>query len=79
MKIRGLIALVVAMLAGWGALALTKQTARDEPGPKVLHVRQTEDFTVDGSGAASAWKTVPWEPLELRGADRPAYQTRCTC
>jgi len=76
MKIRGLIVLVLAMLVGWGALALTKQAAREEPAAKVLHVRQTEDFTVDGTGDAAAWKTVAWEPLELRVTDRLPYQTR---
>jgi hypothetical protein len=76
MKWRALGLLVVAMLAGWGWLAYTKQTVRAQPEAKVLHVRPTEDFTVDGSGAAPPWKTVPWEPLALRVADRLPYQTR---
>lgn len=76
MKVRGLIVLVVAMLTGWGVLALTKQTAREEPPAKVMHVRPTEDFTVTGSGDAPAWKNVPWEPLEVRGTGPLSYQSR---
>ena len=76
MKVRGLIALVLAMLSGWGVLALTKQTAREEPPAKVLHVQRTEDFTVTGSGDASAWKAVSWEPLMVRGAGPLPYQSR---
>jgi hypothetical protein len=76
MKWRALGLLVVAMLAGWGWLAFTKQAVRAQPAAKVLHVRPTEDFTVDGSGDAPAWKAVPWEPLALRVADRLPYQTR---
>jgi hypothetical protein len=76
MKVRGLIALVVAMLVGWGVLALTKQTAREEPPAKVMHVRATEDFTVDGAGAAPAWKAASWEPLEVRGTGALPYQSR---
>jgi hypothetical protein len=76
MRVRGLVALVLATMAGWGALALTKQTVREESMTKVLHVRQTEDFVVDGSGAAAAWQSVPWEPLQPRGAGGLPYQTR---
>jgi hypothetical protein len=76
MKAPGLVALVLAVLAGWGALALTQQTPREEPMTKVLHVRPTDDFTVDGSGTAAAWNNVPWEPLQPRFTGRPAYQTR---
>jgi hypothetical protein len=76
MKVRGLIALVVAMLSGWGVLALTKQTAREEPPAKVMHVRSTEDFTVTGSGEAPAWKNAAWEPLEVRGTGALPYQSR---
>ncbi len=76
MKARGLVALVLAMLVGWGVLALTQQKAGEEPMTKVLHVRPTEDFTVDGSGDAPAWKAVSWEPLQVREADRLSYQTR---
>jgi hypothetical protein len=68
--------LVLAMLTGWGALALTQQTAQTGTTTKVLHVRPTEDFTVDGTGDAAAWKAVPWEPLQLRVTDRLPYQTR---
>lgn len=76
MKARGLVALVVAMLVGWGALALTNQVARQGPPDKVLRVQPTEDFTVDGTGEAPAWKKVAWEPLVARGNGPLAYQTR---
>ena len=76
MKMRAVGVLVLAMLAGWGALALTKQGARAQPAAKVLHVRATEDFTVTGNGDAAAWEAVPWEPLVPRTAGRRPYQTR---
>ncbi|MBM4028313.1 MAG: hypothetical protein FJ280_23410 [Planctomycetes bacterium] len=64
------------MLAGWGALALTKQGAPEETAAKVLHVRPTEDFAVTGNGDAPAWQAIPWEPLVPRAAARQSYQTR---
>ena len=76
MKMRTVGVLVVAMMAGWGVLALTKQTTREEPMTKVLHVRPTEDFTVDGSGNAAAWQAVAWEPLQSRTVERRPYVTR---
>jgi len=42
----------------------------------VLHVRATDDFTVNGQGDAAAWKSVPWEPLHVRGTGGLPYQTR---
>jgi hypothetical protein len=76
MKMHAVGALVLAMLAGWGVLALTKQTTREPLEGKVLRVRPTEDFTVDGTGNAPAWQAVPWELLEARVADRLPYGTR---
>jgi len=76
MKARGLVALVPAMLAGWGVLALTQQRTQEEPAARVLHVRATEDFAVDGSGDASAWQAVPWEPLEARDPGSRTDRTR---
>jgi predicted TIM-barrel fold metal-dependent hydrolase len=44
--------------------------------PKVLHVRRTDDFTVSGSGDASAWENATWEPLGRRTANGHSYETR---
>jgi len=50
----------------------------DEQAPpgKVLRVRRTEDFAVNGQGDAAAWKEVAWEPLNLRKTGGLPYQTR---
>jgi hypothetical protein len=53
-----------------------QQVGREEPAGKVLRIRQTEDFTINGRGDASAWKKATWEPLHLRAADGHQYQTR---
>ena len=45
------------------------------PAPRVLHIRQTEDFTVNGAGDAPAWKKAEWEPLNLRETDGHQYKT----
>ncbi len=76
MKMSAVGILVLAMLAGWGTLVLTRQAARAQPAAKVLHVRPTEDFTVTGNGEAPAWAAVPWEPLQSRAVERRPYQTR---
>jgi hypothetical protein len=76
MKMRAVGVLVLVTLAGWGLLALTRQTARAELEAKVLHVRPTQDFAVTGRGDAPAWAAVPWEPLVPRAVSRQSYQTR---
>jgi hypothetical protein len=76
MKMHAVGILVVAMLAGWGALALTRQGDGAQSTAKVLHVRPTEDFTVTGNGDAPAWQSVPWEPLQPRTVERRPLQTR---
>jgi hypothetical protein len=73
---RGVVVLVLAMLAGWGVLALTKQTAQEDLAAKVLHVRPTEDFAVTGNGDAPAWQAAAWEPLVPRTVARRPYATR---
>ncbi|UCC99421.1 MAG: amidohydrolase family protein [Phycisphaerales bacterium] len=42
---------------------------------KVLWVRRTEDFAVNGAGDAPAWKQTEWEPLNLRTTDGHKYNT----
>jgi hypothetical protein len=76
MKLRLLVWPVLAVVVGWSSWVFTQQAAREESAGRVLRVPQTEDFTVDGSGAAPAWKKAVWEPLHLRGADGHQYQTR---
>jgi len=53
-----------------------RKTAQTEPIAKVLRIRHTEDFVVDGSGEASAWEKTPWELLNLRTAGGQKYRTR---
>jgi len=53
-----------------------QQTVSPEPAAKVLRIRQTEDFVINGRGDASAWKKAAWEPLHLRVTDGHQYQTR---
>jgi len=42
---------------------------------KVLRIRQTEDFAVNGAGDAPAWEKTAWEPLNLRESDGHQYKT----
>jgi len=53
-----------------------RQAGREEPAGKVLRIRQTEDFTINGRGDAPAWKQAAWEPLHLRVTDGHQYDTR---
>lgn len=76
MKIRSLVGSVLAVAAGLGSRVFAQQPVTRQPADKVLQVRRTADFTVDGSGRAAAWKPVPWEPLSLRTDGGHRYQTR---
>ncbi len=53
-----------------------RQTVSREPSAKILRIRRTEDFVVNGRGDASAWKKTAWEPLNLRASDGHKYKTR---
>jgi predicted TIM-barrel fold metal-dependent hydrolase len=46
------------------------------PAPKVMHIRQTKDFDVNGAGSASAWQKTEWVPLNLRSSSGHRYKTR---
>ncbi|MBN2131201.1 MAG: amidohydrolase family protein [Sedimentisphaerales bacterium] len=48
----------------------------EEPADRVLRVRRTEDFAVNGAGDASAWEKADWEPLHRRSPDGHDYKTR---
>lgn len=76
MKILLLVVLVLAVAAALGSRVFAQQTDPRQPAEKVMEVQRTDDFTVDGSGQAAAWKPVPWVPLSLRTPDGPQYQTR---
>ncbi len=76
MKARVLLGQVLAVVAGWGSSVFGQQAASQEPDTKVLRVRQTEDFVVNGKGDAPAWTKAAWEPLHLRTDDGHRYQTR---
>ncbi len=77
MRVRGLVALVLATLAGWGALALTKQTVREESddqgSARAARRRISQSMA---AATAAAWQAVPWEPLQPRSAGGLPYQTR---
>ena len=49
--------------------------APQEPAGKVLRIRRTEDFAVNGAGDAPAWEKAAWEPLNLRESDGHQYKT----
>ncbi|MHC4701323.1 MAG: amidohydrolase family protein, partial [Planctomycetota bacterium] len=46
------------------------------PAAKVLRVRKTKDFIINGKGDASAWEMAAWEPLNLRTSGGHRYETR---
>jgi len=76
MNVRVLLGQVLAVVAGWGACLFGQEAASQEPDTKVLRVRQTDDFVVNGKGDAPAWTKTAWEPLHLRTANGHRYQTR---
>jgi hypothetical protein len=53
-----------------------KHTTSREPASKVMRIRRTEDFVINGRGDAPAWKKTAWEPLNLRRTDGHKYKTR---
>jgi hypothetical protein len=71
------------LLAALVPLGLAACAAASGPDPNPapgsfpsLHVKLAEDFEVDGSGAAPAWKTTEWTPLRKRQADGHPYDAR---
>jgi hypothetical protein len=76
MKVRVFVALVLTVAAGLGPWVSAQRASRDEPSGKVLRIRETENFIVDGKGDASAWEKATWEPLHLRASGGHQYETR---
>ena len=76
MKVRTLAGPALLLAVGWSSWVLTQQAADKEPAAKVLRIRQTEDFAVNGQGDAAGWKNAAWEPLTVRDEDGHPYQTR---
>ncbi len=76
MKVRMLVGPALLVVAGWSTWVFTQEVARDAPAARVLRVRQTADFVVNGTGDAAGWKSVAWEPLHLRDRDGHQYETR---
>jgi hypothetical protein len=76
MKVRMLAWPALIVVVGWGSWVYTQQADREGPAARVLRVRQTEDFTVNGNGDAPAWAKAEWEPLHPRTADGRPYATR---
>lgn len=57
--------------------ALPAEAGRSpRPQDLVLTVPRTDDFELDGSGAAPAWGKAAWVPLQLRSDKSHPYQTR---
>ncbi len=76
MNIRRLMtASFIALIVG-GSWVFTRQSPGEEPVPRTLTVRRTEDFAVTGRGDSPAWEKAPWEPLHARAAGGHPYQTR---
>ena len=79
---------VTAMVISWILLvcfpAAPLRLAAEEPttgqteqsGPTV-HVHHCDDFQLDGSGSASAWKAAQWITLKRRKGGTQDYQSRC--
>jgi hypothetical protein len=76
MKVRAVAGLALIVVAGGSWWAFLRPAVGEELAAPVLHVRPTEDFTVNGRGDASAWSATPWESLRLRTADGLSYTTR---
>ncbi|NQT15550.1 MAG: carbohydrate-binding family 9-like protein [Planctomycetes bacterium] len=74
-KANALSGLLLFAIAGWGGPARA-EPAVQESSPKVLRIRRTEDFPVNGRGDAAAWEKTAWEPLRLRTDDGHPYRTR---
>jgi predicted TIM-barrel fold metal-dependent hydrolase len=53
-----------------------RQATPQESAGKMLRIRQTEDFAVNGAGDAPAWEKTAAEPLNLRDSNGHQYQTR---
>jgi predicted TIM-barrel fold metal-dependent hydrolase len=50
--------------------------AAQGPTAKVMRIRQTEDFAINGAGDAPTWEKTDWTPLNLRNSDDHQYKTR---
>jgi hypothetical protein len=76
MRTRVLAGLVLGVMAGGSLWAFLRPAVGEGSKAPVLHVRPTEDFTVDGSGGAPAWSAAAWAPLHLRTTNGLSYATR---
>lgn len=76
MKVRMLVGPALLVAAGWSSWVFTQEVGREEQPARVLRIRQTADFVVNGKGDAAGWKAVAWEPLHPRFADGRQYETR---
>ena len=76
MKVFAFAGLVLAVVVAGCSSVRTRQLVREEPAEKVLLVRKTEDFVINGRGDASAWTKANWERLHLRSPDGHRYETR---
>lgn len=81
MKVRVILASALAVVVGLGSPAVAdpagdSQQISSAPQSKLIEVRRTEDFSVNGRGDAPAWKKAAWVPLHVRTADGHQYETR---
>ena len=72
-----LLAVLIAFVAvGSGVRAYGQQAVPADSPAAVLHVHRTDDFVVNGKGAAPAWSKAEWQPLHPRAAAGPSHVTR---
>jgi hypothetical protein len=87
MKTHALAILILIVVTGLGTsekiynknaerIFFAGKTISKEQSSKILQIKKTEDFTVNGRGDASAWEKTTWEPLNLRSANGHQYKTQ---
>ena len=68
--------MIACVAAGSGRLLSGHQAAPAGPPAPTMSVLRTNDFTVDGKGAAPAWSRAEWQVLGPRAGGDGPYATR---
>jgi hypothetical protein len=76
MRLRALVWLVPVVAAGSGAWVHGQQAAPAAQVAPSMRVLRTDDFAVDGKGAAPAWSKAEWQMLSPRAAGDSPHPTR---
>ena len=71
-----LVGVSLVIVLGVGSWLLAQRAPEAEPVRRLLTVRRTEDFAVNGRGDSPDWARAAWEPLHARGTGGNPYQTR---